>query len=119
MVAIIAVALTFAFGLLLLPALIPGMRVRGMTDTLKVGLLCGVLSAVLSKVILVILTLIFLLPIKISGPVAGFIVQGAVNLVLLGIIGRVSGSIEFDRTRSTLWAAFALTALQTVVRMIA
>lgn len=119
MVALIAVAATFAFGLLLLPALIPGMRVRGMLDVLKVGLLGGVLSAVLSKVILVILTLIFLLPIKISGPIAGFIVQGLVNTALLGIIGKVSDSIEFDRVRSTLWAAFALTALQTVVRLIA
>lgn len=114
---LIASVLGFALGLLLLPALIPGMRVKGTTEALKVGLVCGVLSVFLGKVLMVILTLLFL-PIALLGPLGVFIVQGIVNAILLAIGTSFVSGIEFDRRRSALWAAFALTVLQVIVRQL-
>ncbi|MFO0636771.1 MAG: phage holin family protein [Nannocystaceae bacterium] len=44
------------------------------------------------------------------------VVQAVVNAVLLAIATRISSGVQFDRTRSLLWAAFALTVLQWVAR---
>lgn len=119
MAQLVASTLGFAFGLLLLPALIPGMRVRGFAAALKVGLVCGLLSVLLGKLLLLLLGFVFILPIVLGGPIAVFVVQGLVNAILLGIATRLVDGIEFDRWRSTLWAAFALTLLQLIVRHLA
>jgi uncharacterized membrane protein YvlD (DUF360 family) len=115
MTQLIASVIGFALGMVLLPALIPGMRVRDSLSALKVGLVCGVLSVFLGKLLMVILTLMFL-PIALLGPVGVFIVQGFVNVILLAVGTRLVSGIEFDRRRSALWAAFALTVLQVIVR---
>jgi uncharacterized membrane protein YvlD (DUF360 family) len=114
---LIASVLGFALGLLLLPALIPGMRMKGTAAALKVGLVCGVLSVFLGKLLMVILTLLFL-PIALLGPIGVFIVQGFVNAILLAVGTRLVDGIEFDRRRSALWAAFALTVFQVIVRQL-
>jgi uncharacterized membrane protein YvlD (DUF360 family) len=116
MAQLIASAVAFTIGMLLLPALVGGVRVRGMTGALKAGLLCGVLSVLLGKVLLFLLTLVFFLPIVLTGPIGVFVVQGLVNAVLLGITAHLSEGIAFDSRRTMLWAAFALTALQTVAQ---
>lgn len=118
MAQLIASVLGFALGLLLLPALIPGMRVRGMAAALKVGLVCGVLSVLLGKVLLVILSIIFILPIVLLGPIGVLLIQGLVNGILLAVATRVVSGIEFERRRSVVWAAVALTILQWVVRQL-
>ena len=115
MIQLIASAVGFALGMLLLPAVIPGMRVRDSGAALKVGIVCGVLSVFLGKVLMVLLSLVFL-PIVLLGPLGVFIVQGLVNAVLLAVGTSVVSGIEFDRRRSALWAAFALTILQVMVR---
>jgi uncharacterized membrane protein YvlD (DUF360 family) len=119
MAQIIASVLGFALGLLLLPALIPGMRVRGMGAALKVGLVCGVLSVLLGKLLMFVLSIIFLLPIVLLGPLGPLLVQGLVNGILLAVATRVVSGIEFERRRSVAWAALALTILQWVVRHLA
>lgn len=113
-----ASVLGFALGLLLLPAIIGGFRVKGMGSALKAGLVCGILSALLGKVLVALLTLLFWLPVVLSGPVGAFLVQGFVNAILLGLTARMVSGIEFERTRTVIWAAFALTALQTVAKLL-
>lgn len=117
MTQLIVSALSFAFGLMFLPILVPGMRVRGVGGALKAGLVCGVLSAVLGKLLLLLLTLVFFLPVVLTGPLGAFVVQALVNAILLAMTARLVDGIEFDRLRTTLWAAFALTLLQTLVRL--
>ncbi len=118
MAQLIASAIGFAVGLLLLPAMIRGVRVKGTGAALKAGLVCGLLSAVLGKLLLVLLTLVFFLPIVLTGPVGVFVVQALVNATLLSLTARIVSGIEFERMRTTLWAAFALTVLQTVAKML-
>jgi len=114
----IASVLGFAFGLLLLPTMIGGVRVGGMGGALKAGLVCGILSATLGKLLVALLTLVFFLPIVLLGPLGGFVVQAGVNIVLLGAAARVVEGLQFERTRTLLWAAFALTLLQTAAKML-
>ena len=113
---LVASAVGFALGLLLLPAVIPGVRVRGLGGALKVGVVCGLLSVLLGKLLVFLLSLVFLLPILITGPIARFVIQVIVNGVLLSLATKFVDGIEFDGRRSALWAAVALTVLQTVVR---
>lgn len=115
---LIASALGFAVGMLLLPVMIRGVRVRGTGAALKAGAICGLLSAVLGKLLLVLLTLVFFLPIVLTGPIGVFVVQALVNAILLSLTARLTKGIEFERARTTLWAAFALTVLQTVAKML-
>src|SRR5262245_57752206 len=98
--------------------MIRGFRVRGMGTALRAGLLCGTLSAVLGQLLLALLTLIFLLPIMLTGPIGVFVVQALVNTVLLGLTGRFVEGLEFERPRTVFWAAVALTALQTVAKLL-
>ena len=72
----------------------------------------------LGKLLLVLLTLVFFLPIVLTGPLGVFVVQALVNAVLLSLTSKIVSGIEFDRARTTLWAAFALTILQTVAKML-
>ena len=116
MIQLIATAATFVFGLMFLPIVFPGMRVRGMSSALKAGLVGGALSAALGRIIWVLLTLIFF-PVGILGAVGAFIVQVLVNLVLLRAIARAAEGVEFDGIRTTLWASVALSALQLLVRL--
>jgi uncharacterized membrane protein YvlD (DUF360 family) len=118
MIQLVATAATFAFGLLFLPILFPGMRVRGIGSVLWAGVIGGALSALLGKVIFVLLSLVFL-PIGWLGPVGAFVVQVLVNLVLLRAIARSVDGVEFDGLRTSLWASVALTVLQTLVRLAA
>lgn len=114
----IASILGFALGLLLLPAMIGGVRVKGMGTALKAGLVCGILSAVLGKILVAVLTLIFLLPIVLTGPLGVFVVQALVNAILLSLTARLVEGITFERPRTLVWAAFALTLLQTVAKLL-
>jgi uncharacterized membrane protein YvlD (DUF360 family) len=114
----IASVLGFALGLLLLPAMIRGFRVRGMGTALKAGLVCGILSTLLGKLLLALLTLVFLLPILLTGPIGAFLVQALVNTILLGLTGRLVQGLEFERRRTVFWAAVALTALQTLAKLL-
>jgi uncharacterized membrane protein YvlD (DUF360 family) len=116
-VQLVVSALSFAFGLLFVPILVPGMRVRGTTEVVQVGLVCGLLSAVLSKVLLAVLSLVFLLPILLAGPLGPFIVQTGVNAGLLFAASRYTDAVAFDSLKTTGYAALALTALQTLVRL--
>lgn len=118
MASFIASVLGFAFGLLLLPAMIRGVRVDGMGSALKAGLVCGILSAVLGKILVALLTLVFLLPIVLTGPIGVFVVQALVNAVLLGLTARMVDGVRFERARTVVWAAFALTLLQTVAKLL-
>ncbi|MEM9461654.1 MAG: phage holin family protein [Myxococcota bacterium] len=115
---LLASTLGFALGLLLLPAMIGGFRVRGMGGALKAGLVCGILSAVLGKVLVALLTLVFLLPIVLTGPLGAFVVQALVNAILLSLTARLVDALEFERRRTVLWAAFALTALQALAKLL-
>jgi len=115
---LIGSALAFAFGLLLLPAMIRGVKVGGMGGALKAGLIVGLLSAFLGKLLLALLTLI-LLPLALLGPVGAFIVQALVNAILLALTSRITDGIRFETTSAGVWAAIALTILQTVVRLLA
>jgi uncharacterized membrane protein YvlD (DUF360 family) len=114
----IASVLGFALGLLLLPAMIGGFRVRGMGSALKAGLVCGILSAVLGKLLVALLTLVFLLPIVFTGPIGVFVVQALVNAILLSLTARLVDGIEFERRGTVMWAAFALTVLQTLAKLL-
>ena len=117
MVPLIASIAAFAFGLILLPALFRGVRVRGgTTHALKVGLVGGVASVFGGKVLLALLTLFFF-PIVLAGAVGAFIVQALVNLVVLVVLPRFLDGVEFDRIRTTAYAALALTVLQILVRL--
>lgn len=118
MAQLLASAAGFAVGMILLPAMIRGVRVRGTSSALKAGVVCGVLSAVLGKLLLVLLTLVFFLPIVLTGPLGVFVVQALVNAILLSLTSRIVSGIEFDRARTTMWAAFALTVLQTLAKML-
>lgn len=117
LVQLVVSALSFAFGLLFVPILVPGMRVRGTYEVAQVGLVCGVLSAVLSKVLLVVLSFIFLLPIILAGPLGPFLVQCLVNFGLLVAASRYTDAVAFDSLRATGYGAAALTVLQTLVRL--
>lgn len=108
----------FAFGLLLLPAMIRGVRIGGMGTALKAGLVAGILSVLLGKVLVVLLTLVFFLPILLTGPLGVFVVQALVNAILLGLTARVIDGLQFERPRTILWSALALTALQTVAKLL-
>lgn len=107
----------FALGLLFLPMIFSGMRVRGTGAALKSGALGGALSVTLGKVLVSLLTLLFL-PIALLGPVGAFVIQALVNTLILMVTARLSDGVEFDGVRTTMWAAIALTALQLVVRLI-
>jgi uncharacterized membrane protein YvlD (DUF360 family) len=113
MAQLVASILGFALGLLLLPALIGGMRVRGMGAALQVGLVCGVLSTFVGKLLVAVLSIIFL-PIVLLGPIGVLLIQAFVNGLLLFVATRFVSGIEFDRMRSMVWAAVALTILQWV-----
>ncbi len=115
---LIASALGFAAGLLLLPVMIRGVRVGGLGGALKAGVVCGILSAVLGKLLVALLTLFFLLPVLLTGPVGAFAVQALVNAILLAMAGRLVEGVQFDRRRTLLWASFALTLLQTAARLL-
>jgi uncharacterized membrane protein YvlD (DUF360 family) len=115
---LLASILGFALGLVLLPVMIRGVRIRGMGTALKAGVVCGVLSAVLGKLLLALLTLVFLLPIVLTGPVGVFVVQALVNAILLGLTARLVDGLEFERARTVMWAAVALTALQTIFKLV-
>ena len=118
MVQLIASIVAFAVGILLLPMVFSGMRVRGTANALKAGAIGGVLSVTLGKVLVSLLTLVFF-PIALLGPLGVFIIQAIVNGGVLMITARVSDGIEFDSVKTTLWAAIALTTLQFVVRLVA
>jgi hypothetical protein len=95
-----------------------GVRVKGGAATaLKVGLVGGVVSVFGGKVLLALLTLFFF-PIVLAGAIGAFIVQALVNIAVLAVLPRIMDGVEFDRLRTTLWAALALTVLQVVVRAI-
>jgi uncharacterized membrane protein YvlD (DUF360 family) len=115
---LIASAIAFAIGMLLLPTMVRGVRVRGMSGALKAGIVTGILSAVLGKVLLIVLSLILFLPIVLTGPFGVFAVQALVNAILLTLTSKLVSGIEFDRSRTVLWAACALTALQTVAKLL-
>jgi uncharacterized membrane protein YvlD (DUF360 family) len=116
MVPLVASIAAFAFGLLFLPMLFRGIRVKGGTaQALKVGLVGGVVSVFGGKVLLALLTLFFF-PIVLAGAVGAFIVQAIVNLAVLALVPRFMDGVEFDRLRTTAWAALTLTILQVVVR---
>ncbi|MEM6292948.1 MAG: phage holin family protein [Myxococcota bacterium] len=117
MVQLIASIVAFALGILFLPMLFSGMRVRGTTSALKAGAIGGALSVTLGKVLVSVLTLIFL-PIALLGPVGAFIIQALVNAAILALTARLSDGVEFDGLKTTAWAAVALTVLQTVVRFL-
>ena len=117
MVPLIASIAAFAFGLLFLPMLFRGIRVKGgATAALKVGLVGGVASVFGGKVLLALLTLFFF-PIVLAGAIGAFIVQLLVNVVVLMLVPRIMDGVEFDRIRTTFWAAIALSVLQVLVRL--
>ncbi len=118
MVQLIASVVAFAVGILFLPMVFSGMRVRGTTNALKAGAIGGALSVTLGKVLVSVLTLVFF-PIALLGPLGVFIIQSVVNAGVLLVTVRVSDGIEFDSVKTTLWAAIALTTLQLVVRLAA
>ena len=118
MAPLIASIAAFAFGLLFLPMVFRGMRVKGGTgQALKAGLVGGVVSVAGGKVLLAILSLFFF-PIVLAGAVGAFIVQVLVNLVVLVFVPRLMDGVEFDSIKTTAAAAAALSVLQVVVRLI-
>lgn len=111
----VASALVFALGLLFVGAWLPGMRVRGgLWGAFKAAMVTGILSTFLGKILVKVLTLI-LLPLLLAGPVGAFVIRAIVNAVLLALTAKLSASIDFERKRPLLWAAFALTLLQTLI----
>lgn len=116
MVQLIASIVAFAVGILFLPMVFSGMRVRGTGEALKAGAIGGALSVLLGKVLLAILTLIFF-PIALLGPLGAFIIQSLVNVAILMVITRITEGVEFDGVKTTVWAGIALTTLQFVVRL--
>ncbi len=117
MVQLIASVAAFAFGLLFLPTVFSGMRVRGTSSALKAGAIGGALSVTVGKVLVAVLTLVFL-PIALLGAVGVFVIQAVVNGLILMVTARMSEGVEFDGIRTTIWVAVALTALQTIVRLV-
>jgi hypothetical protein len=83
MQSMIASCLAFAFGLMFLSALLPGMIVRDLWSAFKAALICGLSALVLGKLLFALLSLIFFFPILITGPLGAFLVQTFVNAVLL------------------------------------
>jgi uncharacterized membrane protein YvlD (DUF360 family) len=47
-----------------------------------------------------------------------FVVQALVNAILLGLTARLVDGLEFERARTVMWAAVALTALQTIFKLV-
>jgi len=117
MIVYVATAVTFAAGVFLLPALIPGARVRGGAETLKAAAIGGVLSTGLGKLLWLVLTLVFF-PIRLLGPFGPVLAQAIVNGVLLLVGSQVVDAVRFKSWSSLLWAAAALTALQVAVASI-
>ncbi|MCR9164845.1 MAG: hypothetical protein ACE37F_15200 [Nannocystaceae bacterium] len=117
MVQLIASIVAFAVGILFLPMVFSGMRVRGTSSALQSGAVGGALSVLLGKVLLTVLTLIFF-PIALLGPLGAFIIQSLVNIGLLLGISRVTDGVEFDGIKTAVWAGIALTVLQFVVRLV-
>ncbi len=117
MAQLLALIVAFALGILFLPMLFSGMRVRGTARALKAGAIGGALSVTLGKVLVSVLTLVFL-PIALLGPIGAFVIQALVNAVILTLTARVSDGVEFDGVKTTVSAAAALTVLQTVVRLV-
>lgn len=118
MAQLLASAIGFAVGMLLLPAMIRGVRLTGTAAALKAGVVLGLLSAVIGNVLLFLLKLLFFIPIVLTGPLGVFVVQALVNAVLLSLTAKIVSGIEFERMRTTLWAAFALTFLQTLAKLL-
>jgi uncharacterized membrane protein YvlD (DUF360 family) len=116
MQSMIASCLAFAFGLMFLSALLPGMVVRDVWSAAKAAVVCGVLSVVLGKLLFALLSLVLFFPILISGPIGVFVVQAFVNAVLLSITENLVDGVRFQRWRTALWAAVGLTLLQMAVR---
>jgi len=116
MVQLIASIVAFAVGILFLPMVFSGMRVRGTAEALKAGALGGALSVLLGKVLVAVLTLIFF-PIALLGPLGVFIIQSLVNVAILMVTARMTDGVAFDGVRTTVWAGIALTTLQFVVRL--
>jgi putative membrane protein len=112
-------AAAFALGLLLLAGILPGIRVDGFWSAFKAAVVCGVLSVVVGKVLLVLLTLIFFLPIVVTGPIGVFVVQALVNAVLLWLTEKIVSGLRFERGRTVVFAAFALTLAQVLARGLA
>ncbi len=110
----IASFFAFAFGLMFMSALLPGMVVRDLGSALKAAAICGVLSVVIGKLLFALLSLIFFFPILITGPLGAFVVQTFVNAVLLTITENLVDGVRFQRWRTALWAAVGLTLLQLV-----
>jgi uncharacterized membrane protein YvlD (DUF360 family) len=116
MQSMIASCLAFAFGLMFMSALLPGMVVRDVWSAAKAAVVCGVLSVVLGKLLFALLSLVLFFPILISGPIGVFLVQAFVNAVLLSITENLVDGVRFQRWRTALWAAVGLTLLQMAVR---
>ena len=116
MQSMIASCLAFAFGLMFLSALLPGMIVRDLWSAMKAAVICGLLSAVLGKLLFALLSLIFFFPILITGPLGVFLVQTFVNAVLLTVTENLVDGVRFQRWRTALWAAVGLTVLQMEAR---
>lgn len=114
MQSMIASCLAFAFGLMFLSALLPGMIVRDLWSALKAAVICGILSVVLGKLLFAVLSLIFFFPILITGPLGVFLVQTFVNTVLLIVTENLVDGVRFQRWSTALWAAIGLTLLQMV-----
>ena len=110
----IASFFAFAFGLMFMSALLPGMVVRDAGSALKAAAICGVLSVVVGKLLFALLSLIFFFPILITGPLGAFVVQTFVNAVLLTITENLVDGVRFQRWSTALWAAVGLTLLQMV-----
>lgn len=115
MLSLVASCLAFTFGLIVCSALLPGVIVRDLWSAFKAAVLCGLLSAVLGKLLFFLLSLVFFFPILISGPLGAFLIQAFVNAILLVITENLVDGVRFVRWRTALWAAVALTLLQTLV----
>jgi uncharacterized membrane protein YvlD (DUF360 family) len=115
MISLVASCLAFTFGLMILSALLPGLIVRDLWSAFKAAVICGLLSAVLGKLLFFLLSLVFFFPILISGPLGAFLVQAAVNAILLTITENLVDGVRFVRWRTALWAAVGLTVLQLLV----
>ncbi len=113
MQSMIASCLAFAFGLMFLSALLPGMIVRDLWSALKAAVICGLLSVVLGKLLYALLTIIFF-PILLTGLLGVFAVQTVVNAALLMITENLVDGVRFQQSRTALWAAIGLTLLQMV-----
>jgi uncharacterized membrane protein YvlD (DUF360 family) len=113
---LLVAAAAFAFGLLALAAVLPGMHVRGVGSAFKAAVLTAVLSVVVGEVLLWVLKLVFFLPILLLGPLGPFLIRWVVNAVMLGLTAWFVDGIEFRKARTRWTAAFALTVAQALVR---